>query len=246
MNLSKCITQLKTQFFLNNVSLPLQDDITGDPVPPETAIRDLLVNVTIPIYSGFQPWVREVDANVKSLKVVDKKNNIYMLPWGCCTTNVIKVISVRMPYSSNRGTYGDIAPAYGIGQSVQGVITSQEMMMLAGLMRAEPTFDYLGENKIRLFGYPMTTLTFVVACEHEPNGETIEDSCYQSFMELAELDLSAYLYNVLKYFEGMPTAFGNISMKSEEYAGAAAERRQLLKDWTETFHLDQEDSFVYF
>ena len=246
MNLSECITQLKTQFALNSISLPLKDDITGDPVTPEDAIREVLVNVTIPMYSGFQPWIREVDANVKSLKIVDKKNHIYMLPWGCCTTKVIKVITIRMPYTVNRGTYGDIAPAYGIGQSVQGVITSQEMMMLAGLMRAEPTFDYLGENKIRLFGFPMTTLTFVVACQHEKNGETIEDSCYQSFMELAELDVSMYLYNVLKYFEGMPTAFGNISMKSEEFAGAAAERRQLIKEWNEVFHLDQEDAFAYF
>lgn len=240
MNLSRAISQLKMQLGLYNITLPFKDEITGDPIPVENVIRDILVTTTIPTYSQFQPWMRELDANAAALKVVDRKSNIYLLPAGLTTTPVLYVSTVHMPYQSNRGTYGDIAPAYGISQSVQGVTTSQAMMMLAGQMRAEPTFDYLGENKIRLFGFPKTVLTFKVACEHEPNGETIPPSCYDSFMELATLDVRMFLYNTLKLYDNIATAFGNIQLKVEDHQPAEMDRNALLDKWRDTFHLDMD------
>lgn len=107
-------------------------------------------------------------------------------------------------------------------------------------MRAEPTFEYLGENKIRLYGYPRVPLTFKVACEHDPNGESIPDSCYSSFMELAMLDMKQFLYNTLKHYEGIPTAFGTINLKIEDYQGAEAERNSLLEKWGDTYHVDMD------
>jgi hypothetical protein len=240
MNLSRGITQLKMQLGLYNITLPFKDPETGKPIPVENVIRDVLVNVTIPEYSQFQPWLREVDANINSLKVIDKKNNIYLLPAGITITQVIYVSAVHMPYHSNRGTYGDIAPAYGISQSVQGVATSQAMMMVAGQMRSEPTFDYMGENKIKLFGYPKCVVTFKVACEHEPNGETIPQSCYDSFMELATLDMKMFLYNTLKMYDNIPTAFGNINLKIDDLQSAEESRNTLLDKWRDTFHLDMD------
>ena len=160
-------------------------------------------------------------------------------------TPIKYVISVRIPQYNNRGSFGDVAPAYGINRSVQGVITSQAYMMLAGQMRSEPTFDYLGENKIKLYGYPKTILTFKVAAEHDPSGETIEDSCYDSFMELATLDMKMFLYNNLKLYEGIPTAFGQISLKVEDYQSAEADKNALLNDWRDKFHLDMDwDQFM--
>jgi len=112
-------------------------------------------------------------------------------------------------------------------------------------MRSEPTFDYLGENKIKLYGYPKTILTFKVAAEHDPSGETIEDSCYDSFMELATLDMKTFLYNNLKLYEGIPTAFGQISLKVEDYQSAEADKNALLNDWRDKFHLDMDwDQFM--
>ena len=238
MNLNRCISSLKMQLGLNQITLPFRDDITGDPVPTENIIKEVLTTTTIPVFSDFQPWIRQLDANVNKLQVVDRLNNIYMLPVGLTTTPIKYVIDVCMPHISNRGTFGDIAPAYGISQSVEGVGTSMAMMMLAGQMRSEPTFEYLGQNKIRLYGFPKVVLTFKVACEHEPNGETIEDSCYESFLELAKLDMKEYLYNNLKMYENIPTAFGNIQLKIEEFQGASGEKESMLKEWRDLFHLD--------
>ena len=229
---------MKMQLGLYNLVLPFKDEITGDPTPVENVIRDVITNVTIPMYSQFVPWIREGSQNISTLPVIDQKRAVYLLPAFLTTTPVMYVLDVNMPVMNTRGTYGDIAPAYGINRSTQGVITSQAYMMVAGQMRAEPTFEYLGENKIKLYGFPKTEVVFRVACEHEPNGETIEASCYDSFMQLAMLDMKMFLYNTLKLYDGIPSAFGNIQLKIEEFQGADSERTSLLTQWNDVFHLD--------
>lgn len=240
MNISRAISHIKMQLGLYNITLPFKDEITGQTIPTENVIRDVITTVTIPIYSEFVPWIREGTINIKNLKVVDKHNGVYMLPAFLTLTPVKYVSEVSLPFHNTRGTYGDIAPAYGINRSVQGVITSQSYMMVAGQMRAEPSFEYLGENKIKLYGYPKTELSFKVACEHEPNGESIKDSCYDSFMELAILDVKHFLYNTLKLYDGIPTAFGNINLKIDDYQSAESDRNALLDKWRDSFHLDMD------
>lgn len=240
MNMSKAISALKMSLGLYGVTLPFQDD-DGHLIPTENVIHDVITTITIPTYSQFEPWVREYTINLKDLKVLDRHQHIYELPKFLTMTKVMYVIDVSMPYRSTRGTYGDISPAYGISRSVQGVITAQEYMMVAGQMRAEPTFEYLGHNKIKLYGFPICELSFKVACNHSPNGETIEESCYDSFMELAELDVKKFLWNNLKLYDGIPTAFGNINLKLDDYQSADGDRKQLLDTWRDTFHLDMVD-----
>lgn len=239
MNMSMAISQLISQLGLYNIVLPFKDSSTGKTKPIENVIREVLVGTTIPIYSQFCPWMREGTIALNSLKCIDKRQGIYMLPAYLTATPILFVSDVSMPYSNTRGTYGDIAPAFGINRSVEGVLTSQAYMMLAGQMRAEPTFEYLGQNKIRLYGFPNCQLSFTVACQHDPNGESIEPSCYDSFMELAFLDTKMFLYNNLKYFDGIPTAFGEIKLKIDDYQSAEADRNSLLDRWRDTFHVDQ-------
>lgn len=240
MNISRAISQLKMQLGLYGITLPFQDPITKETTPTENVIMDVITTSTIPIYSQFVPWIREGTINIGSLKVVDKQAGIYMLPAFLTMTPVMYVSDVQLPFRNTRGTYGDVAPAYGINRSVQGVATSQAYMMLAGQMRAEPTFEYLGENKIRLYGFPKTDVVIKVACEHEPNGESIPQGCYDSFMELATLDMKIFMYNTLKLYDGIPTAFGNINLKIEEYQSADGDRTALLDKWRDTFHLDMD------
>lgn len=240
MNMSKVVSSIKASLGLYGITLPFKDGITGEPTPTESIIMNVLTTITIPLYSQFQPWIREGDCSVAQLKCIDKRKGIYLLPAFLTMTPVMYVSDIYLPMHNNRGTYGDIAPAYGINRSVQGVIASQEYMMLAGQMRAEPSFDYLGDNKIRLYGYPKTMLTFRVACEHEPNGESIPDGCYDSFMELAMLDMKMFLYNNLKLYDKIPTAFGEINLRIDDYSNAEGDRNALLEKWRDVFHLDMQ------
>lgn len=245
MNLSRAVSHLKMQLGLYAISLPFKDDITGETTPTENVIRDVLTTVTIPIYSQFQPWIREMDVSLAQLPVVDRHNNIYMLPKMLTTTPIITVHDVSLPIFGTRGTYGDqsfpshgLYGARGLGGAAQIAASGMASMMLAGQMRSEPTFQYLGENKVQLYGFPKTILTFKVSAEHTENGESIPESCYDSFMQLAALDMKMFLYNTLKLYDGIATAFGNINLKIDEYQGADSERTSLLDRWTDLFHLD--------
>ena len=97
MNMSRCISSLKLMLGLYNITLPFKDSVTGDATPVENVIRDVLVQTTIPIYSQFQPWIRELDANVSKLKVIDRRNNIYMLPAGLTVTPIMYILAVTLP-----------------------------------------------------------------------------------------------------------------------------------------------------
>lgn len=245
MNLSKCISALILQNGLYQVVLPFIDTATNQPKPTEQVIHEVLSTVTIPIYSEFVPYRVTGTCHVRDLKVIDEKHGIYMLPSFLTYTEVKRVLDVRLPYHNQRGTFGDVAPAYGINRSVQGVATSMSYMMLAGQMRSEPTFEYLGENKIQLFGWPKTILEFELACEHEPNGETIPSSCYDSFMELATLDLQVFLWNTLRHYKELPTAFGNIQINSDDWQGADDKRTALLNEWRDRYHVDEASNFKF-
>lgn len=245
MNLSQCISSIILSLGLHTITLPFTDSGTKTPTPTEKVIQNVLVKRTIPEYSEFQPWMREGEINVTQLQAVDERKGIYLLPAWLTQTPVKYVADVHMPFHNQRGTFGDIAPAYGINRSVQGVATSQAYMMVAGQMRAEPTFDYLGNNKIRLYGWPKTIIEIRVACQHLPNGESIPDSCYDSFMELAELDVQVMLYNNLKMYDGIPSAFGEIKLHSEDYQNASSDRKALLDQWRDTFYVD-DDSLIQF
>lgn len=240
MNISEVVSVLKSQLGLYDIVLPFKDK-NGFPVPTENIIQSVLGKATVKEFSEFVPWMRIGDCHVDNLKVVDRRNGIYMLPVFLTITPIKYVSDVSLPMVNTRGTYGDVSPAYGISRTVQGVITSQEYMMLAGQMRAEPTFEYLGFNKIKLYGYPRTMLTFKVACEHEPNLETIDEGCYDSFMELATLDLKVFLYNNLKRYKSIPSAHGNASIEIDDWSNAESDRTQLLERWRDTYHVDQID-----
>jgi hypothetical protein len=155
MNMSQVVTALKLSLGLNSITLPFKDE-NGHQVPIETTIFEVIKNVTIPQYSQLAPWNRECTCDISTLPVISESEHIYELPRLLTATPIMYVIDVSMPFLNNRGTYGDISPVYGINRSVQGVATSQAYMMLAGQMRAEPTFEYLGFNQIRLYGFPKT------------------------------------------------------------------------------------------
>ena len=237
MNISSIISSLKLSLGLYAITLPFKDE-NDRPVPTENILKEIIGTVTVPIYSQFVPWMRDCTVDIASLKQISDIENIYELPALLTGTEVMYVIDVSMPFQNYRGTYGDIAPAYGINRSVQGVATSQAYMMVAGQMRAEPTFEYLGKNKIRLYGYPKTLINIKVAAVHESDCETIEEGCRDSFMQLATLDVKMTMYNTLKMYDGIPSAFGEIKLKTEDLQNAESERNELLEKWRDTYHVD--------
>ena len=78
------------------------------------------------------------------------------------------------------------------------------------------------------------------------NLETIPDSCYDSFLRLATLDVQRTLYNNLKNMNNVGSAFKEIQLKLDDWSGAEAARNELVDKWQSTFHLDDIDLVQFF
>lgn len=243
MNISEVVSSLITSFGLYGITLPFKDQLTNKPIPIENVIRNVLTTVTIPQYSELVPWKQKGDININDLKVFDRRNCIYFLPAFLTITPIKYIISVTIPFNGLRGTYGGSVPsyAYGMGELAEGVAVGMLSSMLGSQLRAEPSWEWIKPNKIQLFNYPNCKITIKAACKHLPNGESIEDSCYDSFLELATLDLKMFLYNNLKLYDNVPTAFGEVRLKTEDYQNAESERTTLLNEWRDKYHVDEED-----
>ena len=132
MNLSRTISHIMMQLGLRYITLPFEE-------PTDTVIRDVLTMATIPMYSQFSPWIKETTVNLAYERVVDKKQNIYILPDELTTTPVMSVIDVHLPISVNRGMYGDVATPFGVSRSLQGVLAHQAYSMVIGALMSFTT-----------------------------------------------------------------------------------------------------------
>ena len=130
---------------------------------------------------------------------------------------------------------------------LNATMTGSAINKFTGVTSQMPTSKYLGYNKIQLFNFPdKCYIKFNVKCEHDMSLETIPDSFYTSFVELATLDVQRTLYNNLKNMQNVGSAFKEIQLKIDEWSGAEAAQKELIKDWTSKFHLDDLDLVQFF
>lgn len=240
MNISEVITSIKTEIGLWDIVLPIKDG-QGNPVPIETSIQSILEKVTVPRYSQYVPWNRSGDCSLRNLKVIDEPNGIYMLPAGLTTTEVMYVIDIQPVMTRNTRGYLNgnlLVPGCSVGAVSQTIINTTATSMMSGLMSRKPTFEWLKYNKVALYNFPDGLLHFEVACKHLPNLESIEESCYDSFMQLALLDVKMFVWNILKRYKNIPSAYGNLNLEIDDLQSATEDKRTLLADWDDRFHLD--------
>ena len=252
MNISDVVNDIKLSQGLQNIALPFDDSV-------ENVIADIL-KMTVREYSEFKPYVQEHFINKKNLQSpneVTKRANIFILPPECTTTRV-KTAKADMASSAyqdeeaytNSFTVG--TPFVGFGSYYPQDILNAQMTgaainKYAGLSSQAPNSKYLGFNKIQLFNFPeQCFLKLTVTREHDSSLETLPDTCYETFVELATLDVQRTLYNNIKNMQNVGSAFKEIQLKIDDWSGAEKEQKSLMEKWRERFHLDQIDLITFF
>lgn len=252
MNISNVINDIKLTCGLNTIALPYKEST-------ENVIRDIL-KVSIRTFSRFKPYIKEGYSERKQLRSpsdYDQKQGIYYIPETLTTTPVqyadAYVASAETQngeVTTNAFTVG--SPFVGFGSYypqdiLNATATGATINKYAGLTSSVPTSKWLGYNKIQLFNFPENIVVrFVVKCDHDLSGETIPESCVESFMELATLDVQRTLYNQLKNMNQVGSAFKEINLKIDEWANAESQRKELVDKWTGTFHFDDLDLVQFF
>ena len=79
----------------------------------------------------------------------------------------------------------------------------------------------------------LNTFPLEVYVQHHSDLSTISPTLMETFEDLAIADVAIFLYNNLKYFDGMDSVFANIDLKLqqlEEYANSRKDVVQILRD----------------
>ena len=250
--MTNVINDIKWANGLQTISLPFDK-------PIEIVMQEI-IKTSIRTFSRFKPWIREGYSEKKDLPYsseIDKKREIYILPPDLTTTRVswadAYAASNQFQHEEvNTNVFTTGTPFVGFGayypqDIVNATMTGAAINKFSGITSNQPTSKWLGFNKIQLFNFPdQCYIKFVVKCEHDLNGETIPESCVESFMQLANLDIQRALYNMLKNMNNVGSAFKETQLKIDDWSGAEAARNELVKSWEESFHLDQLDLVQFF
>lgn len=252
MNMSEVINDIKLLNGLNTIALPFKQ-------PVEVVIREAL-QISIRTFSRFKPIQKEGIVSRKQLRSpsqLDAARGVYILPPELTTSPVQDAYAYLADYNGER--HEQMTTSFSIGSPFVGFGSygPQDMMnathtgaavnKYAGITTRTPTSKWLGSNKIQLFDFPEDAWLHIIAkTNHDENGETIEESCVESFMELANLDVQTVMYNNLKNMNNTGGAFKEIQLKIDEWAGSAAARKELVASWTNTFHYDDLDLIQFF
>lgn len=252
MNISDVINDIKLVCGLNTIALPFDK-------PVESVIQEIL-KVSIRTFSRFKPHIKEGYEMLKNLRYTDeisKRRGIYILPGSLTTTPVqdasaTVVSDVITDENVNGNAFTVVSPFVGFGSYypqdiMNAVSTGAAINKYLGLTSRQGTSKWLGFNKIQLFDFPQDAcIRFIVRCEHDLTGETIPESCVESFMQLAILDVQRTLYNQIKNMNNVGSAFKEIQIKIDDWSSAESNRNALVKEWEQVFHYDDSELVQFF
>ena len=252
MNMTRVINDIKLSQGLQTIALPYKE-------PIEKVIQTVLES-TIRTWSHFKPYKKECYDTIDHLSSpspIDRKMGIFWLPTALTTTIVHDAFAVLVSngytdFNNSINSYTIGSPFVGFGaympqDIVNAVQTGAAINKFLGSTSQPAISEWLGENKIKLINTPEhAVLKFTARVDHDPNGETIPESCVESFKELAVLDVQMHLYNILINMKGVGAAHKSIELPIDRWANAESERKQLLEKWTESFHLDEVEDLMVF
>ena len=173
---------------------------------------------------------------------------IYKIPKSVYGQNSIInlfTIETKGPYG-----YADYYYPFGSTLSPEAALSAiSDYRMAASLQQAVTpslTWEFRHPDIIEIYnGWSDGTYIAEIGITHDASLATIPPAVFSSFRELATLDMKEYFYNTMKRIDNINIGVGEISLKIDDWSNAAAEKKDLLKQWDEGGILDF-DYITYF
>lgn len=253
MNTSQLLTDIKMDLGIYALRLPFDD--------PDKVLLDVVINRTIPVFSTTLPDIIEMYFDCNILRVSDNGTNkgIYRTSNGSegevDATILGSDLIVRLPDFMERtllfvkdikfrNQYGGMY-SVPFNQGHMSPFYNNMMMAKASLdlmSTASPsiTIEFKKPNMLKI--YNMTSLTpqimIELAVTHASNLSTISPTSQENFYKLALLDVKRFLYNAMKHYTELQTAFGTVNLRIDDWANAESERQDLLDRWDDVYQLE--------
>ena len=233
MNLSTLITRIKMKLGIYTIALPI-DNVDG-------FIEDIIKDITLPVFSQYNPYTERMHINLKNLKRIDRDTTYetFLLP----EFNERKLLYVKNVEYDDRslsaiGLWDGTTP-YACGSLVNQMMISNAASKLSTLTIPKLTFEFMPPRTIRLYNaYTSYNVVMDLAFQHDKSLQSIPPMAEESFFKLALLDVKDNLYPTVKHYNEIESAYGRIELKIDDWANAESERNDLIIQWDESYHLD--------
>lgn len=156
--------------------------------------------------------------------------------------DIIGVKDINWPMMSQDTLAQHEAQGYGIysvlptDYSYDDIAAIQMRADLTSIFLNQIFIDYVPPNKVRLksvydtdVSKGMKSFPITVFIKHAPNLMTIPPSMMETFEALAQADVAKFLYQNLKYFEGVETIYANMDLKLSDLENEAGKRDEIVE-----------------
>lgn len=234
MNPSQLLTSLKMDLGIYGLRLPFDD--------PDKAIMDVINLKTIKSFSVFSPRLETINIDVgRDVEKIKEEytESVFTIPNKYPDREILYVRRI-LPQSKLMGN-GFISPVFdGSIETYLQLGMTQAQADLASLAAPPITFKFDPPNILHV--YNLATyygrLEVELAFEHAQNLSTIPQTSWESFYELALLDVKRFLYNSMKHYTEIQSAFGTIVLKIDDWQSAESDRKDLIERMKDVYHLD--------
>lgn len=240
MNTSQLLTSIKMDLGIYGLRLPFDN--------PDESMMEVIKLKTLKTFSSFLPQIRTLSVDLaKELECIKEEytESIYLIPDLFAGREIMYIRNITM--KSKLLGNGFIAPTFdGSVETYNALMMTQANANLAAIAAPAITFKFEPPNKLYLYNvataYGVIDIEFGV--EHAENLSTIPITAWESFYELALLDIKRFLYNIMKHYTELQTAYGTLNLRIDDWASAESERKDLVEKMKDVYHLETEQFFI--
>lgn len=140
--------------------------------------------------------------------------------------------SIRLQEAMGFGTYDFLASGYGL----EDIALTQMRADHMSLFNNQIFVDFKAPNMIKLSTVTGSDITrglnrfpIEILIKHAPNLMTIPPTMMETFESLAEADVAKFLYEELKYYDGLETVYANMDLKLGDLESKASRREDIVQ-----------------
>lgn len=213
INPTTVLRHVKRKLGASHKPLPLGDE----------DILDTIYEETLYTFSNYFPLMWKV--------VVDGTKDNVLGELGVYTlkTDGLEILGVAKMMRGEGFVNGSLYPQI----RSNNIFDMQMGADIGSMIEIPDTFQFIPPNRVEVFPKYVSNrnILFVVKCIHPRHLGTIPLAMRDQFFRLCELDVKVSLFPILKNYDQLNTAFGNIDLKIDDLERAEDERKELLDIW---------------
>lgn len=237
-NMTKLLNKIERRLGVRSLNLP--KELSKD------SWEQVIIDDTLTTFSRFFPNKIKYEVNVAR----DKGKGDYCLIDESIIPGDIEILGVRdicweeftptslginnQPY----GIYDFFTNSYGLEDIAMVQMRADQVSLFDNGIYVD--FEY--PNKITIKSstgsnllHSIPTFKVDLLIKHSPNLNTISPTKMETFEELAKADIALFLYEELKYFDGLETVFGNIDIRLSDLENEAMKRQDIIAKLEESY-----------